>query len=508
MQRLLGGLGAVAPFAIIAFLVELGDASAHGISEPAQATSLVLTALLAGSSITAGCAWLYLRRTVTPVVVAVERVARGDPDVAVPDVPRGLEGRLARALGDIARSLASSRDAALTDRLTGVGSRQALLATLFAESERANRYERPLAVAFIDIDRFKSVNDTYGHHGGDIVLRAVAQTIRSHIRGTDTIGRYGGEEFMVILPETELDEAGALADKLRRLVEQAHVAVEGNPTLGVTVSIGVTGGHGRALHVEALVRDADVAMYTAKSLGRNQVSVFTEHDEGTRVARAPISLIGRAKADEAGRIARGAAEDALVAMVAPLPSHRGRPSSLVSTIAVGIARHLGLPKAEVDRIRIAGLLHDIGKIAVPEEILEKPGPLTAAEWQSVVEHPRIGQVILDQSSALRDAAPIILHHHERYGGHGYPHGLRGADIPLGARIVGIADAYQAMVDERPYKVALTHEEAVRELRRHTGTQFDPELVTVFCELYAGTPPDTEAETTLRRQDPALRRLLA
>ena len=129
---------------------------------------------------------------------------------------------------------------------------------------------------------------------------------------------------------------------------------------------------------------------------------------------------------------------------------------------------------------------------MPEEILEKPSALTSAEWRTVVQHPRIGQVILEQAAALKDAVPIILHHHERYAGHGYPFGLRGNDIPLGARIVAIADAYDAMTHDRPYKRAMSHEGAIEELRRHAGTQFDPELVELFCDLYATVKPEPDA----------------
>ena len=132
---------------------------------------------------------------------------------------------------------------------------------------------------------------------------------------------------------------------------------------------------------------------------------------------------------------------------------------------------------------------------MPEEILEKPSALTSAEWRTVVQHPRIGQVILEQAAALKEAVPIILHHHERYAGHGYPFGLRGNEIPLGARIVAIADAYDAMVHDRPYKRAITHEQAIAELRRHAGTQFDPELVELFCDLYANHAPEPDATIT-------------
>jgi HD-GYP domain-containing protein (c-di-GMP phosphodiesterase class II) len=156
-----------------------------------------------------------------------------------------------------------------------------------------------------------------------------------------------------------------------------------------------------------------------------------------------------------------------------------------------MARQLELPDAEVDRIRVAALLHDVGKVAVPQEILDKPAPLTSAEWRTVVQHPRIGQVILEHAAALRDAVPIILHHHERYAGHGYPYGLRANEIPLGARIVAIADAYDAMTHDRPYKRAMSHDAAIAELKQHAGTQFDPELVALFCDLYTNEAPHAD-----------------
>jgi HD-GYP domain-containing protein (c-di-GMP phosphodiesterase class II) len=229
-------------------------------------------------------------------------------------------------------------------------------------------------------------------------------------------------------------------------------------------------------------------MYSAKSLGRNQTYIFAEPDEDARVPRAPISAAGRARAVEIGQAARDAATASLTAVISPLAHYGGQPSPLIASIVVAMARSLALTPAEIDRIRVAALLHDVGKVAVPQEILEKPSALTSAEWRSVVQHPRIGQVILEQAAALKEAVPIILHHHERYSGHGYPFGLRGTDIPLGARIVAIADAYDAMTHDRPYKRAMTHDNAINELRRHAGTQFDPELVTLFCDLFARQAP--------------------
>ncbi len=479
-------------------LVFLGLAAVHAgpLAGDVPTPLLIALAVLAGASSVAVVTAVWIFARVQPLVQSAERIADGKLETKVPRRHTGFEKRLAQALKRISVRLVESHNDATTDRLTAVANRPALLSTLFSEVERAARYERPLAVGFVDVDLFKGVNDTYGHHAGDLVLRGIAGVLRANVRATDTVGRYGGEEFMLILPETDVEDAATLAEKLRQLVVAARFDVDGQLQLNVTVSIGVAGGTGRTLRVEDLVRDADAAMYSAKSLGRNQVYIFEEPDEDAIVSRAPVSAEGRARATEVGRTARLAAEQALIATLAPYASHRGHASAVIATLAVEMGAHLGLPDAEIDRLRVASLLHDVGKLALPPEILEKPASLTAAEWQAVVQHPRIGQVILEQASALREAVPIVLHHHERYAGHGYPYGLRGTDIPLGARIVAIADAYDAMTRERPYKCPLTHEEAIREIRRHAGTQFDPDLVEYFVELFGKGLPAIRSDAAL------------
>ena len=444
-----------------------------------------------GVALTAILVRAHMQFRYAGLVKSAERIAAGDYTATVKPRGNGLEARFGLAVNDIAAALVESHDRATFDRLTGVANRQTLLASLFAEVERASRYGRPLSVAFVDIDHFKAVNDTYGHAVGDVVLRGVAQAISANLRSSDMIGRYGGEEFMLILTETDIEEGAVLTEKLRTLVQRQRFVVEGAADIAVTISIGIAGGSGTHLRMETLVRDADAAMYSAKSLGRNQTYVFAEPDDDARVPRAPISAAGRARAVEIGLRAREAATAALTSVLDPLPHYRGQPSPLIASIVVSLARQLQLSDADIDRLRVAALLHDVGKVALPQEILEKPSALTSAEWRTVVQHPRIGQVILEQAAALKDAVPIILHHHERYAGHGYPFGLRANEIPLGARIVAIADAYDAMIHDRPYKRAISHEGAIAELRRHAGTQFDPELVELFCDLYADNAPEPD-----------------
>ena len=490
-MRVLGVLALAAPVALGAILILDPTAYVSWADEGSRSIVAMLVAAIVGVSLTALVVSGYLRFRFAGLVHAAERIAQGDYSTTVAVRGKGLDTRLATAINSIAGAFADTYDLATIDRLTGVANRQVLLSDLFSEVERASRYDRPLSVAFVDIDHFKAVNDSYGHASGDVVLRGVAQTIASNLRSSDMVGRYGGEEFMLILTETDVEEGAILVEKLRTLVQRQRFPVDGNPELSVTISIGLVGGVGSKLRMESLVRDADAAMYSAKSLGRNQTYIFAEPDDDARVPRAPISAAGRARAVELGHQARDAATLALTSVLSPLPHYRGQPSALIASIVVALAKQLELPEAEIDRLRVAALLHDVGKVAVPEEILEKPSALTSAEWRTVVQHPRIGQVILEQAAALKDAVPIILHHHERYAGHGYPYGLRGNEIPLGARIVAIADAYDAMVHDRPYKRSVTHEGAIAELRRHSGTQFDPELVDLFCDLYASQAPEPD-----------------
>lgn len=459
---------------------------------PQAEAAVYAGAVAATMAIALGVVYLRMVHRLGRLAHVAERLAAGDLEASVDRPWVGHVGRVERALNETATRLGETHDAATVDRLTQVANRGSVLATLDHEVERAVRHERPLSIAFADIDHFKDVNDSHGHHVGDIVLRTVADLFRSNLRVSDVVGRFGGEEFMLVLPEATPEEASDVAEKVRVLVERYPFEGTGGARLPVTVSIGIAGGSGRTLQPDALIQCADQAMYAAKSLGRNQTYVFREPNDDARVPGAPISSAGRARALEVGAIGRRAAEIALSAMITPLPHYRGKPSSLIATIAVEMARDLALPPQEVERIRVASLLHDIGKIALPAEILEKPAPLTDAEWSFVRQHPRIGQLIIDEAGGLRDAGKIILHHHERFGGHGYPHGLRGKAIPLGSRIVAIADAYDAMVHDRPYKASMSHDEALVEMRRHSITQFDPELVNLFVRRFSEHAPVPDA----------------
>jgi diguanylate cyclase (GGDEF)-like protein len=453
-------------------------------------SAVTILAGAAGATLVALVCWIYFGLRLGGVAAALEATLTSEQPVRLRVGGTPAERRLARAFNAASGAFVQVEARAAHDRLTGVANRETLLGTLGMEIERATRHQKWLSVAFIDIDRFKPINDTYGHHAGDLVLREIARLIGENIRGSDLFGRYGGEEFMLILPETTPEEATVLAEHLRQLVMDHQLSIEPRQPLQLTISVGVAGDVGSQLQADRLVDQADAAMYAAKSLGRNRTYRYRAVDDNAPVRRAPISAERRAAAAAIGQWASDAAAGALASVLVPQPHHGGQPSDMIAMLATGMALQMGLTPEEIEKIRIASLLHDLGKLAVPHEILDKRSSLSDQEWQAIGEHPRIGQVILEQASSLREAVPTVLHHHERFNGGGYPHGLRGKEIPLGARIVAVADAYHAMIHDRPYRNARDHAHALAELRANAGTQFDPEIVDVFCELFAdGVPAD-------------------
>jgi len=436
----------------------------------------------------AGFAATMLKRQTRFIADLTEKLANGAELEDLGATRRIRDPRLREGFEQLVQRIAQTWTLATQDQLTQVANRQALLTRLDEEIERATRYERQISVVMIDIDHFKRINDTFGHAAGDIVLYHIAQTIQESVRRVDIVGRYGGEEFMVILPETDIDAAASIAEKIRRLVGREEITLADGTVVGATLSAGVAGGLGIHIRLDALVRDADAALYSAKSLGRDQVYIFHEVAEDQRVRKATITPAAREAATEIGRAAMRAATDSLAQVLGARPGWAGAPSTMIAESAMAVANALGLPEGEIERIRTASLLHDLGKVAIPDEILSKPRDLDESEWRVVTEHPKIGQVVLEQAGALRDAATIVLHHHEWYDGRGYPHGLSGQQIPVGARIVAVADAYEAMVAGRPYRTAISHEKALDELRRHAGLQFDPEVVAHFTSLFADGVP--------------------
>ena len=468
-----------------------------GSGQRAERLLEVLLAAAAGAALMAAVAWIAGSRHMRGVARALDSMRRGEawPDLAERGV--AADRQMAKALNAVAAALVQVETRASRDRLTGVANRETLLAALITAVEHSRQTGAMLCVAFVDVDRFKAINDSYGHASGDAVLRQLAELVSVSIRAGDLVGRYGGEEFMIILPDTNPADARQVAERLRGVIMRSSLRIAAGREVRTTVSIGIAAGAGAELRLDALVAEADAAMYLAKSRGRNQTQVFADLGADAPLIATRASADRHEMASAIGQWAGMTAIEALASVLAPQPGHRGRPSDMIAAMATGLAARVGVPDAEIDQIRIASLLHDLGKLAIPQDILDNPEPLNDSEWQTVTEHPRIGEMVIEQATSLRDAIPTVLHHHERYNGTGYPEGLKGRAIPLGARIVAIADAYHAMVHDRPYQTARPHEQALTELQRQAGIQFDPDLVAAFCELYRDEVPADGLEEVYR-----------
>jgi diguanylate cyclase (GGDEF)-like protein/putative nucleotidyltransferase with HDIG domain len=352
---------------------------------------------------------------------------------------------------------------ALTDPLTGLGNHRSFHERLQRELSAAEHQGRVLSLCLVDIDDFKSINDRLGHPVGDEVLRQVASRLR---QGGESF-RLGGDEFAVLLPE--LDETQSIA-VARSIVERVG-AIEVERVGPVTASAGVATFPVQGVARDELIRLADSALYWAKEEGKNRARAY----EAESLLRANLEQL----AGSPDRAARYRAAASLAKAVDARDAYTGSHSERVADLAGRIARRLGAADPEVELTRLAGSLHDLGKLAIPEEILRKPDALSDTERLVLERHPQIGFRMLE-SLGVEPVAEWVLHHHERWDGRGYPQGLRGEQIPLGARIIFVADAFDAMTSERVYREPLTPRAALEELRRCSGTQFDPAVVEAFA----------------------------
>jgi diguanylate cyclase (GGDEF)-like protein/putative nucleotidyltransferase with HDIG domain len=356
---------------------------------------------------------------------------------------------------------------ALTDPLTSLGNHRHFHDRLERELRHAHERRLPLSLCLIDVDDFKRINDRFGHPAGDRVLSQLA----TRLRQTGEAFRLGGDEFALLLPGS--DESAALAAASSVVDRIAALKLEQVGT--VTVSVGVATSPQHAAERDELIRLADGALYWAKEYGKNQVRAYRpdviELAELKRLASGPY------------RAARFRAAASLARAVDARDVYTGSHSQRVADLAARTARRLGLPDEDIELTRLAASLHDLGKLAIPEEILRKPGPLTEPERMVLERHPQIGFRMLE-SLGVDPVADWVLHHHERWDGSGYPDGLPGDRIPLGARIIFVADAYDAMTSERVYRRRVAPEHAIAELERCAGSQFDPEIVAALADELA------------------------
>ncbi|MBI4285131.1 MAG: diguanylate cyclase [Chloroflexi bacterium] len=357
-----------------------------------------------------------------------------------------------------------------TDGLTGLYNHRYFHERLEQEIARSSRFGHIFTVIMLDIDLFKTYNDNHGHLAGDDVLRRIGDYVKSSIRTIDVASRYGGEEFAIVLPQTRLEDAHVVAERIRKTVESRTIS-RGMP---VTVSLGVASWPLDGVMKEEIIARADAALYRAKQSGRNRTCLSTEVT-GNEEKSTP------ATGAEAGPRTLSTVY-ALAATVDAKDHYTYGHSKKVSEYAVALADAIGLPLDKVATIRAAALLHDIGKIGIPDSILNKKGPLTDEEWEVVKEHPRLGVEILRHVIDLVHCLPAVMHHHEHFDAKGYPAGFMGDSIPIEARILAIADAYDAMTSQRPYREQLSPQKAMEELKQCAGTQFDIQLVEVFRKV--------------------------
>jgi diguanylate cyclase (GGDEF)-like protein/putative nucleotidyltransferase with HDIG domain len=373
----------------------------------------------------------------------------------------------------IARLYTRLSDASRTDPLTGLLNRRAFEELLESELERSRRTGRPLAVVVGDVDGLGELNRRLGLSAGDRVLQLAARDMLKWKRRIDSAGRVGGEEFALLLPETDERGAFLLAERLRRAAHRTF----GADTMPVTISFGVAGYPEHGDRLDLLMSFATHAMGAAKELGKDRSVVYSEE-----VSRMLASVGGPEGAELQLATVIGLAE-ALDIRDAGALGH----SQTVGRYAEQIAAQLGLPDDHVERVRLAGVLHDVGKIGVSDRVIAKPGPLDADEWREMRTHPEIGARLLAHPE-FDDLRAWVHSHHERPDGHGYPLGLSGDAIPLEARILAVADAYEAMTADRAYRPSMGEEAARAELEAGAGTQFDARVVRAFLQvLEAGRP---------------------
>jgi diguanylate cyclase (GGDEF)-like protein/putative nucleotidyltransferase with HDIG domain len=377
-----------------------------------------------------------------------------------------LRRNLAVAQARVADLEAAGRDHARRDERTGL-----LLLDAFHEIagkalQAARRMGEPAALLLLDIDGFRHLNTESGASVASLALRHVAGIIRTSGRSNDLIARSSADEIAIYLPLATLEGAMAAAERFVTAVESSPPTPAGPLTISAGVAVHTTG----ATTIEALMATAAESLADARAAG------------GARASAA-----GCAAAPVLGNPRQRDAIDALAVALLERDRYTGEHSESVVELARTVARALGLKASEIERIAAAALLHDIGKVAMPDSILNKPSALDEAEWAVMREHPLVGERILRAIPGMAAVATIVRHEHERFDGTGYPDGLKGQDIPIGSRIILACDTFHAMTSDRPYRAAMTESQAIREISTCAGTQFDPEVTEVLIGHLYGRP---------------------
>ncbi|MEA2383168.1 MAG: hypothetical protein QOH72_3139 [Solirubrobacteraceae bacterium] len=368
-----------------------------------------------------------------------------------------LRRDLAGARARVADLEAELRDRNRVDPRTRLLTLDAFRADAETALRRTARDGQPAAVAVVDIDGFRALNARCGARAGDAALRAVASRLRRLVRADDLIGRTGADEIAVLMPATGIAGAESCCERLIAALADARIPGAG----AITVSAGIAAGCAGTT-IDALLADASAGLDLARAEGGARAAARPEDDgHGAPLPRHADVI------------------EALSTALLERDRYTGEHSECVVELAREVARAMDVSEIDVERIAAAALVHDVGKVAIPDRVLHKAAPLDDAEWELMRDHPVIGERILRTIPGMGAVARIVRHEHERFDGGGYPDGLAGDEIPVGSRVILACDAYHAMTSDRPYRRAMAHEDAVSELARAAGTQFDPRVVTAL-----------------------------
>ena len=397
-------------------------------------------------------------------------------------------GELKARIGSVFRALELEEENLLlanTDELTGLDNRRRLFDMLEREMFHARIKGNSLTMMMLDIDHFKKVNDTYGHLTGDMILRQLGKILKENTYPLDVVGRYGGEEFIILMPDTSQLKAVQAAEKLLKIIDECNWDVEGK-NISVTVSIGIASIDLADSH--ELIKRADNALYRAKKQGRNCIVCWEEANSERKIKKLQggeynelqnkISTLTKQMRSQAIEVV-----SAFMKTIAAKDSYTASHAKNVQIYSAAIAEEMGVSQELKDKLEVAALLHDIGKIGVPDWILLKTGPLGYEDREIIEQHSVASVEILGPIGIFSQELPIIRQHHERFDGTGYPDGLKGNEIVVGARILAVADTYDAITSDRPYRTAKKNGQALNEIVSCSGSQFDPEVVEAFKKVY-------------------------
>jgi diguanylate cyclase (GGDEF)-like protein len=385
-----------------------------------------------------------------------------------------LASRIAMSIEN-SRLYAQAEQRARVDELTGLWNRRHLMERIQVEIGRHSRYGGAFSLVILDLDSFKAFNDTYGHIEGDRLLKQLGLVLKGAVRDADEAFRYGGDEFAILLPQTSIKDAHEVAERVRRRITSEVKT----GSVSMTASLGLASWPVDGIAISEVISAADKALYYAKQRGGNQSQAVLEilpplSEQPTKLEihsdKGAFSII-----------------HALAAAVDAKDHYAHDHSQRVREYAVALSKSLDMEPADIARLSVCALLHDIGKLGVSDEILNKASKLSAEEWEIIKAHPQMGADIVGHIPQLSACMPGILYHHENYDGTGYLLGLKANAIPLDARILRVVDAFAAMTSARPYRDALSQEEALEELKDGAGKQFDPALVETFITVIKNMP---------------------